>query len=341
MDGNRKVDARRAPETPRVGEGGAFAELTPDAVLAAAESGLGTRLTPLIRPLPSYINRVYELRSEDGQGVIAKFYRPGRWGREAIAEEHAFVAECASSEVPVVAPVTLKNGSTVGEREGVLFALYPKRGGRRIEIGEQTDWVRLGALVARTHLAGCRAAAPHRVTIGPGQSLTDDLNHLYTNVIPQNARDKYRAPVQRLVELCTPWFEGVERIRIHGDCHAGNILDRLEEGLLLIDFDDMAMGPPVQDLWLLLPERADKARSEIELFLEGYEQFRRFDRGSLRCIEPLRAMRMVYFAAWCSRQADDFMFRRTYPDWGNESFWQRETSELWEQVSTVEEMAGW
>jgi Ser/Thr protein kinase RdoA (MazF antagonist) len=109
---------------------------------------------------------------------------------------------------------------------------------------------------------------------------------------------------------------GLERIRIHGDCHRGNILDRLEEGLLLIDFDDMAMGPPVQDLWLLLPDRAGKSLHEIELFLQGYERFRSFDRTGLRCIEPLRAMRMVYFLAWCSRQTGDARFRKNFPDWG-------------------------
>jgi Ser/Thr protein kinase RdoA (MazF antagonist) len=321
--------------------GGGFENLTPDAVLGAVERATRTRLTPLIRPLPSYINRVYELRDEKGTSLIAKFYRPGRWDRETIAEEHAFVSDCAQSEVPVVAPVTLPSGSTVGEHEGILFALYPKRAGRRIEIGEQTDWKRLGALVARMHLAGERRPAPHRIVLGPQRSLKNDINHLYSSVLPERSRDKYRAPVQRLIGLCGEWFEGLESIRIHGDCHVGNILDRLDEGLLLIDFDDMAMGPPVQDLWLLLPERADKCRREIETFLEGYERFRRFDHGSLRCIEPLRAMRMVYFVAWCSRQKDDFAFRRTYPDWGSDAFWQRETNELWEQVNVVEEAVGW
>jgi Ser/Thr protein kinase RdoA (MazF antagonist) len=141
----------------------------------------------------------------------------------------------------------------------------------------------------------------------------------------------------RLLEAGTPLFSGLERIRIHGDCHRGNILDRLDEGLLLIDFDDMAMGPPVQDLWLLLPDRAGKSSREIELFLQGYERFRSFDRTSLRCIEPLRAMRMVYFLAWCSRQTGDAQFRKIFPDWGSDQFWQREVNDLREQLGFVME----
>jgi Ser/Thr protein kinase RdoA (MazF antagonist) len=142
----------------------------------------------------------------------------------------------------------------------------------------------------------------------------------------------------RLIESSGPLFNDVECIRIQGDCHRGNILNRLDEGLLLIDFDDMAMGPPVQDLWLLLPDRADKSEHEISLFLQGYERFRRFDRRSIRCIEPLRAMRMIYFLGWCSRQIDDAQFKKHFPDWGNDSFWQKEINDLREQLGFVEEI---
>jgi len=314
-----------------------FETLTPDAILTAVERATGKRLTSLILPLPSYINRVYELMTVEKERLIAKFYRPGRWTREAILDEHRFVLDCQAAEVPVVAPMELASGGTLAECDGILLALYPRRAGRRLDIGEQTDWERLGALVSRMHLAGQKQPASARVTLDPRLSTAADLEYLCSTVIPERFREKYRAPVQRLIDMAGPWFEGVERIRIHGDCHAGNVLDRLDEGLLLIDFDDMAMGPPVQDLWLLLPERAPKARAEIERFLEGYTQFREFDRTTLRCIEPLRAMRMVYFVAWRSRQAGDFLFRRTYPEWGSDSFWQRETNELWEQVGVVEE----
>jgi Ser/Thr protein kinase RdoA (MazF antagonist) len=314
-----------------------FEQLTPDAILAAVESATGLRLTGLTLPLPSYINRVYELRAVDGAKLIVKFYRPDRWSREALMDEHRFTLDCHEAEIPVVPPMVLTGGETIGVHEGILFALFPRRAGRQLEITDDSDWPRLGSLIARLHCAGSQRAAPSRVTIDPRLSTQADVDHLCAGVIPERHRASFRAAAERLIACSAPLFEGRESIRIHGDCHRGNILDRLDEGLLVIDFDDTAMGPPVQDLWLLLPDRATKSRHEIALFLEGYERFRRFDRASLACIESLRAMRMVYFLAWCGRQKDDYQFRRLYPDWGSDAFWQREINDLREQLGFVEE----
>jgi Ser/Thr protein kinase RdoA (MazF antagonist) len=318
-----------------------FEQLTPDTILSAVEESAGIRLTGLARALPSYINRVYELESVDGQRLIVKFYRPGRWTREALLDEHRFVLDCGEAEVPVVPPLTLPDGSTLAERDCLPFALFPKRAGRQLEITDERDWGRLGALAARIHLAGQTRPAPARLKIDPRESAMRDIDYLCGEVLPPAVGDRYRSVAMRLVALSTPLFEGLERVRIHGDLHRGNILDRLEEGLLVIDFDDMAMGPPVQDLWLLLPDRAAKSAHEIALFLQGYERFRRFDRSSLRCIEPLRGMRMIYFLAWASRQREDFQFKRNFPDWGSEKFWQREINDLREQVGFVEEAGEW
>jgi Ser/Thr protein kinase RdoA (MazF antagonist) len=314
-----------------------FDRLTPDAILAAVEAACGARCTNLILGLPSYINRVYELRAVDGTKLIAKFYRLGRWSREAIGDEHSFIADCNEVEIPVVPPMVLANGATVAEHEGMLLSLFPKRAGRQLEINEDRDWVRIGSLVARMHLCGEKRPAPHRVVIDPRESATNDLAFLFDSVIPGQYRDAYRNTGMRIVETSAPLFEGRERIRIHGDCHRGNILDRLDEGLLLIDFDDMANGPPVQDLWLLLPDRASSSVREIELFLQGYERFRRFDRRSLHCIETLRAMRMIYFLAWCSKQSDDALFKKNFPDWGSDRFWQKEINDLREQAGFVQD----
>ncbi len=314
-----------------------FETLTPDFVLRTVEDATGMRLTGLTAPLPSYINRVYELCGEDGIRIIAKFYRPGRWSREAILDEHRFVLDCSQAEVPVVAPLALKNGETLGEHEGFLFALYPRRAGRQFEIMQDSDWPRLGTLIARMHLAGAVKPASNRIVMDPRLLTQAHLDELCGTVVPEKFRGSFKGVGMHLVNLSAPLFDGLERIRVHGDCHRGNILDRLEQGLLLIDFDDMAMGPPVQDLWLLLPERAPKAGREIELFLQGYERFRRFDRRSLRCIESLRAMRMIHFLVWCTRQKDDYQFRRNFPDWGSDSFWQREISDLREQSGYIEE----
>ncbi|MBN1128396.1 MAG: serine/threonine protein kinase [Chitinispirillaceae bacterium] len=312
-----------------------FDRLTPDAILSAVEAACNVRLTTLMLSLPSYINRVYELRAVEGTKLIVKFYRPARWNREAIADEHHFIADCQEAEIPVVPAMMLAGGDTIAEHDRLLFSLFPKRAGRQLEIAGDDDWERLGSLVARMHLCGEKCPAPDRIVLGPRHSAVDDLTFLHDQVIPPRFRDTYRDTGMRIVETASPLFDGLERIRIHGDCHRGNILDRLDEGLLLIDFDDMANGPPVQDLWLLLPERAGKSGREIDLFLKGYERFRRFDRAGLRCIEPLRAMRMIYFLAWCSRQADDALFRKHFPDWGSDRFWQKEINDLREQAGFI------
>jgi Ser/Thr protein kinase RdoA (MazF antagonist) len=314
-----------------------FEQLTPDSILSAVERGTGILLTNLVVSLPSYINRVYEIRAKDGTKLIVKFYRPLRWSREAIDEEHHFLFDCLESELPVVAPMVLPDGKTIAEHEDTLFSLFPKRSGRQLEINSDADWPRLGSLLARMHLCGEKRTASHRITIDPEISARADVNHLCSSVIPERLRQQYNTTAMRLIDASAPLFTTVERIRIHGDCHRGNILDRLDEGLLLIDFDDMAMGPPVQDLWLLLPDRATKSQHEIDLFLSGYERFRRFDRASLRCIEPLRAMRMIYFLAWCGRQMNDFQFKRNFPDWGSDPFWQKEINDLREQLGFVME----
>lgn len=314
-----------------------FHNLTPDTILTTVEQATGHRFTGLVSPLPSYINRVYELCSSEGRRFIVKFYRPGRWSREALVDEHRFLADCVEAELPVVAPLPLVDGATVGRYEDIYFALFDKRAGRQLEITAESDWQRLGSLLGRLHSVGARGGAPNRITLGPRRSAAADVEHLCTQVIPEPLRERYRSTATRIIDLSAPLFEDLETIRLHGDCHRGNILDRMDEGLLLIDFDDMVMGPPVQDMWLLLPDRVEHARAELDLLLRGYEQFRTFDRSSLRCIEPLRAMRMIYFAAWCSHQADDFAFRKNFPDWGSESYWSREINDLREQLGFVQD----
>lgn len=312
-----------------------FEKLTPDTILTIVEAACGKRLTGLTVALPSYINRVYELRSVEGEKLIVKFYRPGRWTRAAIEDEHAFVQDCSEAEIPVVPAIPLVHGSSIGESDGMLFAVYPRRAGRQFEINSDDDWARLGSLIGRMHLCGEKRKSSHRITIDPKLSALADVEHLCSSVIPERHRASYKSAAMRIIESSIPLFENTERIRIHGDCHRGNILDRLEEGLLLIDFDDMAMGPPVQDLWLLLPDRAKNSTREITLFREGYERFRQFDGNGVRCIESLRAMRMIYFVAWCSRQKDDFLFKKNFPDWGSDPFWQKETNDLREQAGFV------
>ena len=147
----------------------------------------------------------------------------------------------------------------------------------------------------------------------------------------------FKDVASRILDLITGLFDDVEFIRIHGDCHGGNLLDRPGEGIMIIDFDDMMVGPPIQDLWLLLPDRADRCQGELTLLIQGYEQFRDFDDHTCRLIEPLRAMRIIYYLAWCSRQVNDHTFRTMHPEWGSDTFWKREVADLAHQLQVIQE----
>ncbi|HOM29926.1 MAG TPA: serine/threonine protein kinase [Deltaproteobacteria bacterium] len=315
-----------------------FARLTPDVIISAVEQALGKRMTGLTIPLPSYINRVYELQSFSGERVIAKFYRPGRWSDAAIEDEHRFLADCAEEEIPVVTPLTLTSGTTLGHTEGIAFALFPKKAGRVFETNDDEDWVRMGTLLGRIHMVGSRRRAPSRVTMHPSSCTRTDLDFLLQGgfVGPEHVH-AFEDVCLSVIEEISGLFEGVEFIRIHGDFHRGNLLDRPSEGLMVIDFDDMMEGPAVHDLWLLLPDHAGRARREIELILSGYERFYPFDPSSLRLIEALRFMRFIYYLAWCARQSADYDFRTNHPDWGTDGFWQRELLDLHHQRQVIME----
>lgn len=313
-----------------------FASLTPDRLLDAVESAADRPLTGLTAPLPSYINRVYELQTMAGERLIAKFYRPGRWSRAALQDEHDFVLDCAEDEIPVVAPIRLSDGGTIAEYEGILFSVFPKMSGREMELHTEEGWRRLGRLVGRIHLAGCRRTAANRLTMHPESTTLPEMEQLLSGCFmsPHQA-ERFKEICSRIIDLAVGQFEGIGMQRIHGDCHRANILERPGEGLMVIDFDDMVMGPAVQDIWLLLPGHADQSAFEINLILEGYEQFMEFDDCSLRLIEILRAMRNIYFLAWCSTQVDDYKFRTHFPDWGSETFWQREITDLERQYHVI------
>ncbi len=315
---------------------GAFTELTPDRILDAVEAATGRRLTAFTHPLNSYINRVYELQAANGERLIAKFYRPGRWQLAALEDEHRFVQECAEAEIPVVQPCSLSNGKTIGVDGDIYFAVFPKRRGREFEVTDDDGWLRLGRLLGRLHAVGRRRPAPARLTLHPEISTVADIAKLVSRgCISRRHQPAFKEIAERIVATAAPLFRGVRLQRIHGDCHRQNILERPEEGLMVIDFDDMATAPPVQDLWMLLPDRADRCGREIALILEGYGDFLDFDHATLRLIEPLRAMRMLYYLAWCSTQLDDPLFARRFPDWGTENFWAAEINELRRQLEIM------
>lgn len=315
-----------------------FDELTPDRVIRCAEESLEMRFSGYIHTLPSYINRVYEVESSDGDRYIIKFYRPNRWTLDGILDEHDFILDCFENEIPVVPPLKLAGGGTLGEDQGIYYAIFNKKSGRLIELNSDEDWIRLGAIVGRMHSVGRVYHAENRVTLHPQKTTRDDIDFLVNEgLIPEPYKTEFIRLTDALIEMIAPLFKDVSLQRIHGDCHGGNILERSKEGLLLIDFDDMAVGPAVHDLWLLLPGYYKDCLKEMELLLEGYSQFAHFNRKHLILIEPLRAMRMIYFTAWCGAQIDDYKFRNNFPDWGSVGFWEKEITDLETQISVIKE----
>ncbi len=329
-------------QTPRIGEAvPVFGSLTPDAVIEAVEGALGVRCTNVCRPLNSYINRVYEVGLEEGGYAIAKFYRPGRWSRDALQDELDFLRELHEAEVPVVPPVAGVDGELLHSLAGIWFAVFPKRGGRPLDEPDTGGWTQLGRLISRLHEVGARRLPCDRVRLHPRQSTLGHLDYiLRSGALMPPYRDAYEKAVTGLVELIAPLFDDVEVLRVHGDCHRGNILHRPDEGFHLLDFDDMAVGPAVQDLWLILPDRLARARSEADLLIEGYETFRPFPYETLRLIEPLRAMRFIHFTAWCARQKADGGFARLAPDWGMPAFWRQEIADLETQRQEIMDAIG-
>jgi Ser/Thr protein kinase RdoA (MazF antagonist) len=317
-----------------------FTALTPDMVINQAERALGKRLTSLCRPMNSYINRVFELETDDREGIIAKFYRPGRWKREALQDEHDYVLELAEREIPVIPPLELTDGSTLGDCRGIHFALFQKKSGRSCDEPSDEQWEELGRLMARVHAVGALHPAKHRITMSPRRSTVDNIEFiLRSGTLPRELRGEYERAARDVVARVAPMFEGIEMIRIHGDCHRGNIIYRPDESFYLIDFDDMAMGPPVQDFWMLLPDYSRASLLEIDLFLEGYNTFRDFDHRTLKLIEPLRAMRYIHYAAWCAAQAAGGAVTRLGPGWGTQSYWRGEINDLRRQQDEIDATA--
>lgn len=314
----------------------AFQELSPDKVIIETEKAMGVSLTNLCRPLNSYINRVYELECEDKTGMVAKFYRPGRWSIAALQDEHDFLLELIDAEIPVVAPLRHVSLQTLGLFGKISFAVFPKKGGRSYDEYTDDQWFELGRLLGRTHIVGARRRPKDRITMAPERSTREQVDYLLAgSFIPAGLVHEFRAITDTLIAEITPLFQQTEMIRIHGDCHFSNVIYRPGESFYIIDLDDMAVGPPIQDLWMLLPGYLEDSVAEAEMFIEGYETFRDFDRRSLGLIEPLRAMRYIHYTAWCAHQVAEDGLSRIAPDFGTHAYWQKEIQDLAEQLERI------
>jgi Ser/Thr protein kinase RdoA (MazF antagonist) len=337
-----------------------FSSLSPSLVAEAAEAVLDQPIDGTLVPYPSYVNRVYGLTTGDGRKIIAKFYRPGRWTEEAVREEHSFVSECAAAGIPVPKAIADRDGEglsmvSVEDEEGqertFLFALYPFISGRGWEAETDEDWIQLGRLIAAIHAVGRRRAAPTRTVIHPERSTRLALRRLLDgSFVHPDLRFDFEEACAETLDRINPLFENLAVHRLHGDLHRGNLLRCRWSGseadgngfadMAIIDFDDMASGPAVQDLWLFLPGRLDESRRELGLILEGYEETLPFDRSQVNLIEPLRFMRMIGYLDWQARQRADAGFLRAFPDWGSRPFWIKEVEDLRDQARIVIEGIG-
>ena len=322
-----------------------FDLLSPQVVLKGIEFTHDIELTDHLMPYPSYVNRVYGLKSYDGKEYIAKFYRPGRWDFNCIHEEHVYLADCALEEIPLAVPLRDNEGETIGEVTAAgsdggetvyYFALFPLKGGRQFDAEEDEDWIRMGRLLGRLHRVGMKRPAPGRPVCSPSGTTENYIRTLLeSGLVHSQTETDFEMTAGRVLGAIGNLFREKDFFRIHGDCHRGNILDRPGEGLLLIDFDDMMTGPAVQDLWLLLPDYAGESRRELNLILEGYEEFLDFPYYQLQLLEPLRFMRMIHYIHWCARQRNDSTFLKHFPDWGTRTYWVKEVEDLKLQAERV------
>ena len=304
-----------------------FASLTPDRVLDAVEVG-GLRSTGRCLPLRAFENRVYEVELDDERRLVVKFYRPGRWSRETILDEHAFLAELAAAELPAVPPLDLGTGSTLLTLDGIFYAAFPKVRGRTLDEADDERLRQIGRLIGRMHAVGAARDAPHRPRLTVERYVHDPLDVLLPGgFVREPLAGRYRDVALRIAEAVAKPLAHARTQRIHGDLHWGNVIWG-SDGPILLDFDDCLVGPPAQDLWLLARGESEEARHGRAELLAGYELFREFDRSTLTLAEPLRALRIIYMSAWIARRWDDRSFQSAFPAFGTDNYWAAEYEQL-------------
>lgn len=315
-----------------------YQALTPDCILDAVETA-GFRCDGRLTSLMSYENRVYQVWMEDGERVVVKFYRPGRWSEPAIREEHAFAAELAAREIPLVAPLDA-GGDTLHRHAGFGFALYPRCPGRTPEFDDRETLAWLGRFLGRIHAVGAIRPFAHRPHITIESFGREPAAFVLDNgFVPADLGAAYRSVVDDVlarVERCYARAGAVASIRLHGDCHAGNIL-WTEHGPHFVDLDDARMGPAVQDIWMCLSGDRDTMQSQLAAMIEGYREFMDFDPAELVLIEALRTLRLIHYAGWLARRWDDPAFPASFPFFNTQRYWQDQILALREQAALIDE----
>lgn len=338
-----------------------FETLTPDVVLDALDS-VGLRGDGRLTALSSYENRVYQVQLEDGSAVVAKFYRPERWTDAQILEEHAFAAELMAEDIPAIGPLVL-GGHTLHHFGGFAFSVSPRRGGRRPELddSEVLEWI--GRFLARIHTVGARKPFATRPALDVPSFGTEPVQWLLAHhQVPLDVQSLWQCTAETAIKKIAGYAyfsgasgtnntqvdgmqaHGIRSLRLHGDCHPGNILwtptdvaTSAGPGPHFVDLDDARMGPAVQDLWMLLSgDRAQRSR-QLGILIDGYEEVRDFNRDELVLIEPLRTLRLMHYSAWLARRWSDPTFPTNFPWFGSSDYWQGQVQMLQEQLEAMEE----
>lgn len=323
-----------------------FYQLDPEQIFQALEK-VGYKPTGRCMALNSMENRVYEVEIELDKNLnqrispsdhfkIAKFYRPGRWNEEQIREEHTYLNDLVENEIPVIAPLKI-NGETLFkiEESGIYYCLYDKVGGRAPDELTEENIEILGRLIARIHQVGKEKKAKHRLHLNPHNYGLSNLKYLTeNNFYPLHLVKQFEKVIKEICEISEDLFKDLIPQRIHGDCHLGNLIKR-DNKFFILDFDDMCIGPPVQDIWLLNPGRDRHLLWQRQKFIEAYRTMADFNESSIKLIEPLRALRYIHYSSWIARRWDDPAFKTNFPHFGTDAYWEISLRDLEEQLTLI------
>lgn len=323
-----------------------FYELSPDSILDCVQK-LGASPSGRCLQLNSLENRVYEIELDtpfshndmELEHLVVKFYRPGRWSKEQIEEEHQFLFDLEVNDIPVIAPLRFDGkGLLFDEKTNLFFCVYPRKRGRTLGELSKDSLAQIGRTLARIHLIGQTRKAKHRLKLDiPTYGHSNLQTLLSTPHVPKEFLPSLESSATSLLKTISPLFENVQFQRIHGDCHLGNLIWRENEGFTFVDFDDMVMGPCVQDMWLLIPADGEEASEKRSHFLEGYEMFKEFNYGELRLVEALRSLRYIHYAAWIAKRYDDPAFQYAFPHYKGPEYWSVFIQDLRTQEYKIQE----
>jgi Ser/Thr protein kinase RdoA (MazF antagonist) len=312
-----------------------FIDLTPDFILDAIES-VGIYAESGLLALNSYENRVYQFKAENGKKYVAKFYRPSRWTAQQIQEEHDFAFELAAAEVPVVAPIK-HNGKSLFEHKGYMFTLFPSVGGRLFEVDNLDQLDVLGRLIGRMHQVAKMKDFSCRPVLGCEEYLnTAKIQLQQSNLVPMSLKTAFYTILDLVIEQTHKQYKNVDSIRLHGDCHAGNIL-WAGDALMFVDLDDSRQGPAIQDLWMMLSGDRQTQLLQLDIIVGAYEEFCDFDHTQLKLIEPLRAMRIIHYMGWVAKRWDDPAFVRNFSWFAEDKYWEQQILALKEQFAALQD----